>query len=630
MGYHPAVADGRDTSDGRDGTAWLRRGVQAAAPVALLAGALLAPALWGGEALLRRDVLQQYWALRVVAARAFAAGHLPLWDPSQQAGLPLLANPHAAVLYPLHLLDAWLSFPRAYAWEVLFHLVVAATGARALARRLGLGAIAAATTGLAFALAGPVMSLVDFGPDLAGIAWIPWAVVVLASPWPRTRRAAALGAILCVQALSGNPQAAVLSGLGVLAWLATRPGRRADLAVAAGGAAVGGLLAGVQLAPAWVLLRHSTRATGLANVAWAFQPARVLGLATPYPFGHYLHAPWFWAHFLAWGSPATLPFDLSVYLGAAVLAAGLLGLGRDRATAFGLSLVGLGLALGLGAHGPLGWLLRIPPLGYFRYPEKYLALTALGAAVLAGLGVARVVAGQCTRRRITGVAVGFGALLLVGVATRILPGPARGAMALVLRATHGRTPPAEALAALQGALLQAGVLGLLVVGIAAAPLGGLARLRGHLVAVVAATDLMVAAAPLVVTGPIALYRHPPRVVAELGRLAPTRPYRFLRDLRYLNLPLPPHPTLAGEIALRTHSLQTLKGGSPGPLAWSRPGATARCRWPGGGGWPSASGPTRGAWPRSSAPAWPSPALGAGATAGARASLPWSGPGPWAW
>ena len=46
-----------------------------------------------------------YWAYRMAELRA---GHLPLWNPYLFLGVPFLANPQAAVLYPLHWPLTWL------------------------------------------------------------------------------------------------------------------------------------------------------------------------------------------------------------------------------------------------------------------------------------------------------------------------------------------------------------------------------------------------------------------------------------------------------------------------------------------------------------------------------------------
>ena len=55
-----------------------------------------------------------------------AAGHLPLWNPYLFLGVPFLANPQAAVLYPLHWPSGWLPPDQALVWSALLHVWLAA------------------------------------------------------------------------------------------------------------------------------------------------------------------------------------------------------------------------------------------------------------------------------------------------------------------------------------------------------------------------------------------------------------------------------------------------------------------------------------------------------------------------
>ena len=130
--------------------------------------------LSGDEALYARDVFHQYWPLRTHVVDAYKDGQLPLWDDGSQGGLPLLANIHAAALYPPNFIYQLVSFPTGYGWLVVLHLVVLAWGVFAWLRELGRGTVAASVAAIAFAASGPVLGLSAFGPNLMGLAWVPW------------------------------------------------------------------------------------------------------------------------------------------------------------------------------------------------------------------------------------------------------------------------------------------------------------------------------------------------------------------------------------------------------------------------------------------------------------------------
>src|SRR6478672_6879132 len=71
------------------------------AAVVLLFVALAFGQLLGRRALAGYDVTNYSLPNRVQVARALRSGHIPFWDPFRFGGVPLLASPPAAVLYPL-------------------------------------------------------------------------------------------------------------------------------------------------------------------------------------------------------------------------------------------------------------------------------------------------------------------------------------------------------------------------------------------------------------------------------------------------------------------------------------------------------------------------------------------------
>ena len=64
-----------------------------------------------------------YWAHRMAE---LTAGHVPLLNPYLFLGAPFLANPQAAVLYPLNWPLSWLSPAQALVWSALLHVWLAA------------------------------------------------------------------------------------------------------------------------------------------------------------------------------------------------------------------------------------------------------------------------------------------------------------------------------------------------------------------------------------------------------------------------------------------------------------------------------------------------------------------------
>src|SRR5271156_593760 len=90
--------------------------------VCCLAGLLTAcygRALFGGEQFGYRDAVQYFYPLYWRVQAEWRAGHWPLWEPEENAGVPLLGNPSAAVLYPGKVLYGVLSYP----WAARLYVV---------------------------------------------------------------------------------------------------------------------------------------------------------------------------------------------------------------------------------------------------------------------------------------------------------------------------------------------------------------------------------------------------------------------------------------------------------------------------------------------------------------------------
>lgn len=503
------------------------------------------------SALHGRDVMHHYWPLQAAVTRAFAQGRLPHWDPTSQGGIPLLANIHAGVFYPPNVLYRALEFPRAYAWLLAFHLLVLGMGAWLLMRRY-LGHGPALVGALALVFSGPVISLNVYGPFLGALAWLPWVALGLVAVERRLLSLAAAAGALALQLVAGDPMPAIFTGVVVLALVAIverRPGLLGRAAAAAGLAAG---VAAVQLLPSVDLLRASDRAGGVAH-HWSLHPARLLELFLPSVFGQYLDQPAFWGNFLS-SAQVKIPFLLSVYAGAAALGLALLGLARTRVTAFAAALFGVGLLLALGSGFVAGPLLAVPPLSFFRYPEKYMVVASVGFAFLVAQGAARLGAGARPWRAVGPVVFGLAALALAG--------PGRPLLDALLRDVSTRKGSrfvldgaAEAVAASgqTAALFGALVLGLVLLQARLTP-----SRRLLAVGAVLGLDLALAAQGTAWTGPLDLYSTPPPLVAALEADAPRRPYRIWRDNPALEANVQNEGTYAGIAGRRAFELSSLK------------------------------------------------------------------------
>jgi hypothetical protein len=354
------------------------------------------------------NLIQPDWRFLRECARR---GEIALWNPRIACGLPHLANPLTASLYPPHLLLAAVPDPwTAFGLSAAFHLLLGALGAYAWVRRCGVSPGASVLASVAYGLAGWNAAHLLNLPLVATWSWLPLALAGLEA-WRRGVRRWPLplvSAALAMSWLAGWPQLALLGTAavalygGVLALCAgARPRGRALLELTAALLLAGGLAA-PQILPTLELAEVSGHgAQGAASALGQRQrPGAWLGLLTPDAMGS-PHAASDWrAHLGAQlclseagaGPPPSANWsERTVYPGLVVLLAALCGVLGPAAGPRGLRVAG-GLLVLMGVLAS-SWppliqaLIRVPGFGVGA-PSRHVALLVPGCAALAACGSA--------------------------------------------------------------------------------------------------------------------------------------------------------------------------------------------------------------------------------------------------
>jgi hypothetical protein len=342
------------------------------------------------------------------AAEAISRGDGVLWNALQNCGQPFFGLSSSGLLYPPNALYALGDTPSALLLSVVFHLVVAGTGAYQLSRALGLGPIGALCGSLAFQLGSSCLALASWNPALlAPYAWLPWCMWMierlLVRPGPGP--AVGLGAVLALQIFAGFPQTVFLSGQLValrVVWEFVVRRRRIDRSLASAlviAVALPGLLGAAQLLPAAETAAASLRAEGL--------PAADHGSSGE----------------TAWNTFREQFALRSVGYGNLFTATGALLIGFAFRSASTRSLVCFYLAAGalhfvLAFWAPLYELYASAPIvRAFRQPSRLLWVTSFAASVLVGMGadgVAKLRSGEPKVWRLcTGPLLAFTAFALL-------------------------------------------------------------------------------------------------------------------------------------------------------------------------------------------------------------------------
>lgn len=324
--------------------------------------------LWSAGVPLLGHVFFLAHPLISIATRQLQAGQLPLWNPYEYCGVPLLADPQAGVFTLGHLGFRLFTFEAGLKLDLGLDVGLAFLFTYALACRLGARRSAALLAGLLGSCNGFLYYHSPMTAQADALVWLPGVLLFWIDGRPLL-----FGAACALCYLGGNPFFVYIALAGCLA---ARPRRRAAAALAAGGAAALALAA-PQLLPAVELFRASTRSGTLAAGAALKYSLSAAALARQ------LAVP-------LWNRSASAfvgdPTITSFYVGLPALALAALGLRRARAAA---AWAAAGLLLMLGASTPVypAALRVVPGLALFRFPAQWGALAACGLAVLAARGL---------------------------------------------------------------------------------------------------------------------------------------------------------------------------------------------------------------------------------------------------
>jgi|SRR5579862_835623 len=179
-----------------------RSSLLAAGSLVLLAFLVYGVPSLAGHPVVPGDDLTQNLPLRELVGRELSHGHLPLFDPYIWSGTPLLAGWNAGAAYPLTWLFAVL--PASVAWPVNLIAVsaVAGVGCFAFLRASGLGVLASWLGGLTYAFAGGMAAQTQHIGLVAGMSWVPVALLALNR---LTAPATGAGAVAPSRRVTGGP-----------------------------------------------------------------------------------------------------------------------------------------------------------------------------------------------------------------------------------------------------------------------------------------------------------------------------------------------------------------------------------------------------------------------------------------
>ena len=179
--------------------------------------------IFRGQRYAFRDVSHFYLPLYDYVGERTRGEWLPLWNPLDQMGMPLVGESTTAVLYPVRDLIYRLPLESEAALNVylLAHVILAAITSAWLARRIGCCSVGVAAAAFVYPLSGCVFSLCCNPPFLVGAAWLPLALgaLVCADRDRFLTRVQVASFSLAMMVLGGDPQTALHVTMVACVWL---------------------------------------------------------------------------------------------------------------------------------------------------------------------------------------------------------------------------------------------------------------------------------------------------------------------------------------------------------------------------------------------------------------------------
>ena len=153
------------------------------------------------------DYVYQMRPYRVFTIASLKAGRIPLWDPHNYAGAPLLGNGISGVLYPLNLLFLVLPEAPAVLLSAKIRLFIAGFSAYTFGRLIGLSVLGAGMSSLGFVFSGFLIVWLLY-PQVDVAIWLP--ALFLAGEAivrrPLISRILMLAVVVWIQFLGGHPE----------------------------------------------------------------------------------------------------------------------------------------------------------------------------------------------------------------------------------------------------------------------------------------------------------------------------------------------------------------------------------------------------------------------------------------
>jgi len=236
------------------------------------------------------DTIRQLYPWKTLAVRSLREGKLPLWNPYNFSGAPLLANFQSAALYPLGSIYLFLSQIDAWTILIILQPLLAVLFTYLYCRKIGMGPSGSAMSALSYGFSGFMAVWLEYNTVGHVILWLPLMLLAIEhlKDQPRARWLGILALSNTASLLAGHPQVYAYVLTFCLVYALTRtPKTMWGYIVGFCGLGIG--IAGLQIIPGAELVALASRSSHDPNTVFTkilIQPWQLLALAFPNIFGN--------------------------------------------------------------------------------------------------------------------------------------------------------------------------------------------------------------------------------------------------------------------------------------------------------------------------------------------------------
>lgn len=345
------------------------------------------------------DPVRQQFPWRFLSVEEIKKGAMPLWNPYNGAGTPLLANFQTGALYPLTIL--FFIFPFTFSWTVLIMLqtVLSALFLYLYLRYMRLHQLASLFGAITFSFSGFMIAWLEWNTIAQTILWVPLLLFAKEHYLRGRGRRWILLSIFAESSLilAGHLQTAFYCLLFINIYLLARVFQLSQTS-----SLRETVTASLKLLTPFLFIGLTVAA--ITAIQWLPTIQLILQSSREVDQANWLVDGWFipWQHlvqFLApdfFGNPSTLNYwgvwnygELVGYIGILpiIMALYAIGFRRDKKTAFFATLFFLSLIFSLPTlFAKVVYILNIPFLSSSQ-PTRLLSIADFSLAILAGLGI---------------------------------------------------------------------------------------------------------------------------------------------------------------------------------------------------------------------------------------------------